>query len=385
VLRREGERIFGILDPSNCGVGQAQCSSGVLAVEAATGVVANDVTGYPMLPIRLGSGLPTGLSLSTNVRVSAIGSTLALLGIVPLSSGQILFFDAEGLRVIDVDTFKNPNEDDFEDAEAQISLITTQGTNLGNTGDVTVEVTYGVTPNETYLLTYQGILPGMDALAREPGSSVFNVPAEVRRTRGEVVQPGDIIVLFPEGVGVQPCGTELAVASVQTPTDPTQPTVLTTTGDVQAACAGYTRFQVRAAGNQPLVLSSGSEGFLRRLALVDSYSRTGPYFFHPAGYAGATEGLAVRITVSNPRATNLARGDRYVVNTLSHYFPFAAVVDTGIQDLQFFQLPGPVVQAEVGGTDYAYIAYPSADGVLQVSMQSVLPDIANSRGVFPFR
>ncbi len=375
-----GARIYGVLDPSNCGGGQTECATGVLAVDANTGKVLKDDSSrdglnnptylYDMLPIRLGSGLPTGLSVSAHVRVSAIGSTLALLGIVPLSSGQLLFFDAVGLRVLDIDD---------QDAEQQVSLITTQGTNRGDTGDVTAEVTNGVTTNETYVLTYQGLLPGMDNLARgDTTSSEFSVP-------GQVAQPADLIILIPEGVGGQPCDTELVVASVQTPTDPKQPTVLTTNTAIPPECAGYTRFQVRAAGSRPLVLSSGNEGFIQRLALSESYSRTGPYFFHPAGYTGASEGLVVRITVSNRLATDIARGDRYVVNTLSHYFPFAVTVDTSVQEIQFFQLPGTVVQAEVGGTDYAYIAYPSADGVLQVSMQTVDPSIDNSRGVFPFQ
>ncbi|HEY0093004.1 MAG TPA: hypothetical protein VGB96_01715, partial [Archangium sp.] len=65
-------------------------------------------------------------------------------------------------------------------------------------------------------------------------------------------------------------------------------------------------------------------------------------------------------------------------------FPFSITVDTGISDLAFFTLPGPVVEAKVGTTDYAYIAYPSADGILQVDLEVIFAEIANSRGVFPF-
>jgi hypothetical protein len=301
--------------------------------------------------------------------------TIPLLGMVPLSSGDILFFDGVGLRPFDVDT---------EAASASVSLVTTQGA-TSETGDITVEVTNGVTTTNTYVLTYQGVLPGLDALTRDPATSVFEVPTEPRRGKGQLVQSGDILVLFPEGVGVQPCATDLVVATVQVPTDTRQPTVLTTTTAVPQACASFTRFQVRAAGSQPLILSSVSEDFIQRLGVSQSFSLTGPYFFHPDGYSGASEGLALRITVSSQLTAGIARGDRYLVAVSSHYFPFTIVLDTTIQQLQSFLLPGPVVQAEVGDTDYAYIAYPSADGVLQVNLQLVFPDVANSRGVFPFQ
>jgi hypothetical protein len=94
--------------------------------------------------------------------------------------------------------------------------------------------------------------------------------------------------------------------------------------------------------------------------------------------------VAARILVTR-LAGDIARGDRYVVNARSHIFPFSITVDTSISELNAFRLPGPVVQATVGDEDYAYIAYPSADGVLQVDLEIIFPDVANSRGVFPYR
>ncbi|HZI05096.1 MAG TPA: hypothetical protein VEZ71_13790, partial [Archangium sp.] len=68
-----GRFIYGILDPSTCGV-PAQCT-GVLAVDTRTGQVAKDASGRDalgniarvndMLPLSAGSGLPTGLSVAT--------------------------------------------------------------------------------------------------------------------------------------------------------------------------------------------------------------------------------------------------------------------------------------------------------------------------------
>ncbi len=376
-----GERIFGVLDPSNCGAGAPQCTSGLLAVSAETGAVLNDATNHPMLPLAPGPGLPMGLSLSTNTKLlfqqgaARSVETMPLLGIVPLSSGDIYLFDGVGLRPFDVNT---------DAAAATVSFATAQGATT-QTGDITVEVTNGVTTAATYVLTYQGTLPGMDSLERDPASPTFELPATLREGRGQVVQPGDILVLFPEGVGVQPCATDLVVATVQTPPAADQPSVLTTTAAIPEACAGFTRFQVRAAGSQPLVLSSSSEGYIQRLGPSQSFTRTGRYFFHPDDYTGAAEGVAVRLTVSSQLSAGIARGDRYVVGLSSNFFPFTVTLDTTIRELQPFVLPGPVVQAEVGDTDYAYIAYPSADGVLQVNLQTVFADVANSRGVFPFQ
>ncbi|HEX8825207.1 MAG TPA: hypothetical protein VF794_35150, partial [Archangium sp.] len=94
--REAGALIFGILDPSSCGGVRFPCPSGVLAVDTTTGAtteVAKDVTGFPMLPIGSGSGVPMGLTLSTNTNL-ALPGRLPLVGIVPLSSGEILLFDA---------------------------------------------------------------------------------------------------------------------------------------------------------------------------------------------------------------------------------------------------------------------------------------------------
>ena len=61
-------------------------------------------------------------------------------------------------------------------------------------------------------------------------------------------------------------------------------------------------------------------------------------------------------------------------------------VDTSSREphVAFFRLPGPVVQATVGNIDYAYIAYPSANGVLEVDMTAITAGVANSRGLFPY-
>jgi hypothetical protein len=368
-----GARIFGILDPSSCGV-ERQCT-GVLAVDSDTGMVAKDVTGHPMLPIGSGSALPMGLSLSTDTKLQGVSGRLALLGIVPLSNGQTLFFDGVSLQPFDLD----PAATSYS-----VAFVNTRGESQASEGTITVKVTEGVTRTETYHLLFQGVLPEMAFLLRgTEGKPDFVVSAAPVSGQGQLVQPGDLIVLLPGGVGGQPCGTDLVVSTVQPASD--GELTLSTNTPIPEACAGYTHFQVRAAGSQPLVLFSSTESYLARLGAGDTFSRTEPYFFHPEGYTGASEGPAVSITISRLEQ-NLLRGERYVVSTLSHYFPYVFTVDTAIDAaLRFFQLPGSVVQAQVGSTDYAYIAYPSADGVLEVNLALVVGGTPNSRALLPYR
>ena len=208
------------------------------------------------------------------------------------------------------------------------------------------------------------------------------VPYEPIAGRGPAVQPGDFIILR---TGTQACATELVVATVQPPVAPATQAVLTTNTPLPPECADFPNFLVRAGGSQPLVISSSTAEYLGRVGPGDTYTATGPYFFHPDEYTGATQGVAVRFTVASQFSEVVPeRGNLFVVTTQSQFLPYTLLVDTSIPDLSFFTLPGSVVEAKVGITNYAYIAYPSADGVLQMDLDVVLPTVSNSRGVFPF-
>ncbi|MGZ3460221.1 MAG: hypothetical protein ACXU86_17165, partial [Archangium sp.] len=386
----EGERIFGALDASSCG-GQPQCT-GVLVVDASTGALLNDDTGHPMLPINAGSGLPMGLSLSVDTSLlpgsseASRDTKVPLLGIVPLSNGNVLFFDALKLVPFNVSaSWDTANGQTPNTATATVSFVDTQGTSTPST-DISFQGTYGVTRNQTYQLTFEGVLPGMDFLPRTPGTATFEVPAEPRPGKGQVVQPGDIIILLPENGGLSACPDGVTVASVQTSSTPGS-VILVLKDAIPAACADYTRFQVRAShlegqSGQPFILSSSSEDYIQRMGPGETFSRNDSYFFHPEGYAGQSEGLAVSLTIGR---SDLQRGEYYTVTTNSHFFPYVITVDTSLPDFLNYRLPGPVVKATVGGTDYAYVAYPSANGILQMDLTSVMAGGANSVPLFPYQ
>jgi hypothetical protein len=177
---------------------------------------------------------------------------------------------------------------------------------------------------------------------------------------------------------------------------------LSTTTPIPEECRGYEYFHVRAAGSKPFVVTNSSGAYLGRIAVGETFSITKPYFFHPyapsnpddprVNYRGESQGTEVSIRLRPQTARQ--RGDRYVVNTTSNYFPFFSAVDiTYSGEFRFFRLPGSVVQAriQVGKPEeptydyFAYIAYPSADGVLEMDLELVAPGAPSVRGLLPYR
>lgn len=392
-----GQRIFGVLDASNC-TQKRGCPLGVLAVESDTGKVANDPSGQPMLPISYGIGLPTGLSLSTNTTLLRQGgetrdATVPLLGIVPLSNGVILFFDAQNLVPLNVAawaTDADGNELPYT-ATSSVSLTDVQGNSTDASADIAVEgLTYGVTPDSTYQLTMEAVLPALDGVERNADTGAFEVPYTVAAD-GPAVRPGDVIVLQPAGTNLQPCATDVTVASLQ-PGSSADTRILVPAGELPTACADFPRFQVRASGSQPLVLVGPSGSYIRRMGRGDLFTETpGAYFAHPPGYLGQATGSVVSLRYLrdlSDASTRPARDSVYSVTLASHYSPYDIAVDTAnVASLTAFRLPGAVVKARVGGdqgSDYAYIIYPSANGVLQVDLSNIASGVANSAGLFPY-
>jgi hypothetical protein len=414
-----GKYVFGILDPAACSA-QPQCT-GVLAVDLDTRQVALDVSGTRMLPIRsLGTGLPMGLTLAPNVDVRLQSGTTAnvrnvpLLGIVPLSDGYILFFSVLDYRLIDPDSADAEKKDDRKvvvdlrpfdvdiaaasektalkngvtylpaagGSSTVSSIVLRDPNNVLDPADPDSNipwVTNGVTPNTTYELVYEGVLPNLDNLTRDPPLPdrfrVLEAPAAN-------VQVGDVIVLLSAAQGTA-CSTDLVVSAVEPPAGG-YVTLVTGTA-IPPECAGYPVFQVRAKAAKPYVLY-GSEGFLGRLGQGDSYERFAPYFFHPETFDPWEErnseglSLAVRFRIIG-QEPGQARGDRFLVTTLSRYQPFATTIDTVVLGAGAYRVPGAVVQADVNNTDFAYIAYPSANGILQVNLEAITADVPTAGGI----
>lgn len=395
-----GQYVFGILDESSCG-GQQGCS-GVVAVDAATGVRATDATGLPMLPITVGGSLPTGLTLgaSMDVNLPCLITTppetdrvvpivkRPLVGIVPSSNGTITLFDAVRMRPFDLDP---------ADAASTLALVDITGASKGLSDEqlathLKVDVLEGVTQNDTYSLGYQFGLPELgsgdlvDRVERTGGACpVGSTCFEVAAGPAARVEAGDVVVLRDTANTCRDAnGTE--VDYTITGKVEGNPTLLIATppSALPAGCQEMPRIVVRASGAHPFVVSSIGKGYLGRLGEGETLEVPGSYYYRRTNVLDPAP-KDVRITLQLI-AREITRADQYIVTTLSHFRPYVFGIDTTsvIAGLAAYRLPGPVVYTRVGEVDFAYIAYPSADGILQVSLEAITENSANTTGLVPF-
>jgi len=384
-----GEYVFGVLDESSC-AGGAQCS-GVLAVDSATGQVLNDATGVRMLPIRQSAGLPTGLTLVPDVRLYTRCSVLEnheiprpLVGVVPSSDGQISIFDAVKLRSFDL----NP------DGPLVITstIIDAAGTSLLSENDsittyIAGEVRNGSSRSDTYRIVYEGALPP----ARDPVLSAQTYQCDDAGTRctftfgssrdARFILNGDSVVLEPV---VATC-EELKVTDKQEVAG----VVVLTTGPLRGDCSGRQRFSVRASSgsDKPFVVYSDGRGVEGRMNKGEIFTIAGDYYFHPPTFSSQEMPFLARLNLKELKRDPAVRGDQYTVSIQANFSPYLFSPDTGslASGLTAYRLPGPVAHTRFKGSNLAYIAYPSADGILQVNMGSITDNGAQSTGLVPFQ
>lgn len=426
-----GAYVFGALDESVCAQQDQEACAGILAVDGDTGALATDSEGQPMLPIRVGAALPTGLALAADAHVlircngSSAIQTRPLIGIVPASDGRITIFDAAKLRAFDLSMPTDADSTlgaatqsgwavlDIDGNEKTTSRDPNQYINLGDNDSGVKE---GATRDDTYRVLFEGALQGLSSrpirldgeqqtVKCDATGCTFFVEAEAIQTGsgGELpmVRPGDIISLAnSDGACVDPADStkqvDLQVTSTLPGTLPnsTKPAGLLTTGPLPAdRCDNPTRFTVRAGSQYPLVVYSDAKGYLGRMTEVDgTFPIPGGYYFHPHDFATTHDPnfdkVSAYLHLANLSDLSLKRGDQLIVTAQSGLLPFAASVDsvTTTGGLTTFRLPGPVVHVRPKDTevDFAYIAYPSADGILQVSLGGLEDNVANLTGLVPF-
>lgn len=402
-----GRYIFGIRDESACSAAR-ECS-GVLAVDTESsppGQTARDLSGAPMLPIFPAGGLPTGLALVPDAPLRIVlddGSAptiqVPLLGIMPSSNGYISLFSASDLRQFDLSVAPARATVALRDSN-EIPIVIETADLVTVTQDPTLQSTVlyeGSVPNGFYRIIYQGGLPGLNSLPRD-----LSTPRrfEVEATVGAAARVGDIVVLeSPDAL----CAIDLPIASVEPVTGTTRVRfAIADSQEIPADCANLTRFTVRAGGDQPFVLFDDAGNFLSRdVTGASSYSLPTEYFFHAEGFYVDDDAdpqtppvpnlsrfpqppppLHIRVVAVG---REVRRGDRYAVTVSSgirnYIFTPDASAGTG---LAFYTLPGPVVAAQDRSARFAYIAYPSADGILQVGMEGLTDNRAQSLALVPF-
>ncbi|QDE97036.1 hypothetical protein BHS05_14925 [Myxococcus xanthus] len=402
-----GRYIFGVRDEASCSAAR-ECS-GVLAVDTESsppGQTARDLSGAPMLPIFPAGGLPTGLALVPDAPLRIVlddGSTppltVPLLGVMPSSNGYISLFSASDLRQFDLSGASARSSVALLDSNEQPVVIETADL-VTVTQDQTLQSTVlyeGSVPNGFYRIIYQGALPGLSGLPRDLSTPrLFEAEASAAAS----ARAGDIIVL--EGPDVL-CAVDLPIASVEPVAGTTRVRfAIADSQEIPTDCASLTRFTVRAGGDQPFVLFNEAGTFLSRdVTGASSYSIPTEYFFHADTFYFDDDSNPQTPPVPNlskfpqpppPLRIRVAavgrevrRGDRYAVTVISGIRNYIFTPDsTAGTGLAFYTLPGPVVAAQDRSAKMAYIAYPSADGILQVGFEGLTDNRAQSLALVPF-
>jgi hypothetical protein len=419
-----GRYVYVVLDELTCA--SSDCE-GVIALDngpdplvpSAAPVLARDVTGAPMLTLKPSAGLPTGLSLRTGLEVrefladsTAYLSPIPLLGILTSSNNEITLFRGDERRAFNLD--RNPSTGqlnasvavelrDFNETtrtdQFQGITVTEPGCPQVDATNATAFLCNGTVPNGTYRFVYQGVLPGLANITRDltQAEPPYLIETTLATARG--VTAGDRIILANNAIA---CATPITITGVQDLGNGSTQLIpdLSTEAIRQALepCATYPYFSVRAGPDvKPYVLYSGletSDTYIQRLGVGEQYTVSSflDYYFHadgfdlgldppksPTTYAPAPLTLTLAATFAD--TTRLNPGDRYVLTLLPRTRRFVFGVDTGaggsVTNLAAYTLPGSVVATDVQGTSLAYIAYPSADGVLQVALEQISDNALN--------
>lgn len=375
-----GARIFALLDESACSGGSTDCI-GVQAVESSTGQLAMDFSGRPMLRLIHGSGLPTGLALSSRAKASIPDSssrkvrTYPLLGTLPLSNGRVLLFDGYRLQLFDTNT--------KDDTKAEVVRFRANGEEAPAV--LGAAVLEGVSRDSLYQVVYQGALTSqLTRELEEPRRFRLRATQVSEEARGQVAE-GDLIVLLPQD-SQNPC-PELRVERVELLSGLEDDTVLYARLEgseppLRPECDTRPLFQVRAGGDRPYLIVEQGVGVKGRMGVGDanSFKLEGRYYYRPAKVPfEVEEPLALKLAMSGT-ASDMARDDAHVVTVRSNFQPYE-FRPYSLVSLLRYRVPGSVVPARVGDTDLAYIAYPSADGVLQVNLEAQLD---GQSGMTPF-
>ncbi|RKH00066.1 hypothetical protein [Corallococcus carmarthensis] len=417
-----GRYVYVVLDELTCN--SSDCE-GVIALDngpdplvpSAAPVLARDVTGAPMLTLKPSGGLPTGLTLRADLQVReflsdsvAYINTIPLLGIVPSSNGDITLFRADERRAFNLD--RHPTDGPLS---ASVTAELRDSNELARTEQVQGAITAiepgcpqvdatnataflcnGTVPGGTYRFVFQGELPGLVGLRRDLTVEDPQLLIETDLATARGVVPGDSIVL-ENNAGA--CSTIIPILRLED-----QGNGLTrlypdlSNEEVAAgaqACASYPNFSVRAGATvKPYLLYSGlesSDTFVQRLNVGEAYTVSSflDYYYHPNGFdlgldppksptTYAPAPLTLTLTPNIGASDRLNPGDRFVVTLLPRFRRFVFGVDTSsTSNLAVYTLPASVVATDVDGASLAFLAYPSADGILQVALESISDNVDN--------
>ena len=339
-------RLFGLLDEAACG---SPSCGGVLAVDVATGTVANDASGRPMFPMRFEGGLGAGLTVSPRTALALDGEVLPaereLVGLATSTEGNLNFFDAARLWFFDREA--------VQASVGSFAVTSASGTAKEFSMDAgAVRVASDRARDETVRMTFEGFLPGLEALPVAVSDGLVLKATAQALVRAAV---GDRVVFF---AGATACADEVEVASVDAGS--------LTLSRLPDGCSGRTAYSVRAGGAARLVVEGNASGYMGRTAVgqtfvfegsvlrnFDGTAPTQPYLEVPLVFASGAEALAERGAVFSfvvedaysPYRVRLP-GLQTAVTTCTFDVPSTPLFVTSLQRL--------------------LVSYPSANGVAEL-------------------
>ncbi len=404
VILPAGARLYAVQDDDACG-SLPDCP-GILAVDTLPTSPrftrrSLDTTGYEMAPIRFGNGLISGLSIASQSARLKPGADLAfpgpqirtidLLGIATTSNGLVLFFDAVALSVFNVKAT-------VAQAVAVSYLTDTGDTATYVPGPIAsapaypeIQVALGAALDETVSVTYQGTIPGFRDVA-VPGG-LLGGETQLPAGTGDLnrLSPGADRIVVTTG----DCTSEVPLTSFLRRSPP----VLVTSDRI--ACSGAATFSVRAGGAQPYAVEGTATGYMGRIGSSQTFAfpadlgeRPGRYYYHQPFDLSRPELPTYDPTVPQLQFVmgqgdpSIRRDYHYSIIIDAGYVPEFVTADTGSLGVDF-HAPGSSAYARVlsDGTDVSrlYVAYPSANAILEFQPQLLTPNSANARYITIFR
>ncbi|MBF5041162.1 hypothetical protein FGE12_02075 [Aggregicoccus sp. 17bor-14] len=377
-------------------------------------VIADSAPGFtaPMLPLAFDFSLPTGFTLVPRAEVqvvqgvSPVQQQFPLLGIVAHASGAYFAFDAMNLIHLDQDvrdsTISPPSALDAANTPFPESSEVFKSNPI-RINDPLLTPFQGYTDSATVSVVFEGpITTSFFATTQE--ATTFSVPPTLVHsgavglptTGAPEILPGDVVQFFPSSDPstlcrvIKPDGSsEVQEAHVDTVTPGNLATGAAITftlaeKTIPAACKDVKFFQVRSGKDTvwPFVAYSDNT-YLGRVGQAGTGGeldlRTNPHFLAPH-FTFGNPSLQIVAVSTPPQA--LTRGNKYVYTLASNFDPYSFTVATDAARLTRFFIPGPMVyspgrpltvegggEPTIEGKNRIYVAYPTADGVLQIALE----------------
>ncbi len=372
-----GAIVYGVLDEEACG--SFRCG-GVAAVDTrgAAGVDGFGVLradGVPTHPLRWNDGLVRGLSFVAGGRVRLATATdgglgaFPVLGLMTMSNGDVIFFDALTMSLLDQDTTPaNLGAGRFSGSTTAWLEGPTISGGTAESAQLLATVKDGAFRAQTITVTWQGELTPTNGLTMPAGvSTSFTAPSIASR-----LVVGDLITFAGQG-----CTT----ASVTAVTGATvQFTPATTCAAANAV--------IRAGPTAPYVISGSVDGFLGRAASGSEFRSTSAPFVRIAGVDPSAPGLVIPFGTAadtQPPATGVS----WSFELVSGLAPLVSVIDPGLFTVGTtcpaqLQLPGATVYEPVRSR--VFTAYPSANVVSEFDpLRVIRGGIGPNEGVSCYR